>query len=391
MKAIVLAAGEGQRLAPLTNRRPKPMLPIANRPLIGYVIQALAEGGIDEIVLVVGYKRDRIQTYVGDGDDWGVDVEYVLQDTQLGTGHALLQAEDTVDGRFVVCNGDRIIEPTAVEAVLGPEETAPDAETAATVTVTRSSHPERYGVVTVEDGQVTRIVEKPHAEESGSALINAGVYGFGPSIFDAIRDTPADGRGEVPITGAIERLIDGQGVRATRYRGQWLDVSQLWDVLHVTARAIESGRGTNVGEHRPEDRVADSVCLGEDVDIAPGAVVSRSTALADNVRVGANAVIENCVVMADARIGHGAVLRDCIVAENATVAANATVAGGDATVAVEGSVYDDVRLGGVVGDNARIGGGSVLDPGTIVGDEATVAGGLSIDGRVAPGVEVRRG
>jgi glucose-1-phosphate thymidylyltransferase len=387
MKAVLLAAGEGQRLAPLTNRRPKPMVPIANRPLLGYVIEALAEGGIDEIVLVVGYKRDRIQTYVGDGDYWGVDVEYVVQEKQLGTGHAVLQAEDAVEGQFVVCNGDRIIEPAAVEGVLGGGE----GDYGATVTVTRSSYPERYGVVTVEDGQATRIVEKPPGDASGSALINAGVYGFGPSIFDAIRDTPANEDGEVPITGAIDRLIGDPGVRAARYRGQWLDVSQLWDVLRVTASAIESGRGTNLGGNEALDRVVEAASLGRDVDLGQGTVVGRATALGDNVRIGANSVVENSVVMADARIGPGAVVRDCIVAENARLGPNVTVAGGDATVAIDETVYHGVRLGGVVGDNARIGGGTVLEPGAIVGDDAVVAGGLTIEGRVNPGVEVRRG
>ncbi|MFC6988742.1 sugar phosphate nucleotidyltransferase [Haloplanus sp. GCM10025708] len=118
MKAIIMAAGEGRRLEPLTNRRPKPMIPVGNQPVLEYVVEAVADAGIDDIVLVVGYKRDRIQTYFGDGNDWGVDVSYAVQEKQLGTGHAVLQAEPHVDGAFVVLNGDRIIEPGVVEQVI---------------------------------------------------------------------------------------------------------------------------------------------------------------------------------------------------------------------------------------------------------------------------------
>ena len=107
MKAVILAAGEGRRLDPLTNRRPKPMVPVRNQPLLEYVIEAVSAAGIDEIVLVVGYKRDRIQQHFGDGDDWGVTIEYVVQEKQLGTGHAVLQAEAVIDGDFLVLNGDR--------------------------------------------------------------------------------------------------------------------------------------------------------------------------------------------------------------------------------------------------------------------------------------------
>ena len=111
--AVILAAGEGRRLEPLTNRRPKPMMPVANRPLLEHVIDSVVAAGIDRIVLVVGYKQERIRNHFRDGNDWGVTIEYVEQSTQLGTGHAVLQAEPVVDGPFVVLNGDRIVDPAS--------------------------------------------------------------------------------------------------------------------------------------------------------------------------------------------------------------------------------------------------------------------------------------
>ncbi|MFQ3295471.1 MAG: NDP-sugar pyrophosphorylase family protein, partial [Natrialbaceae archaeon] len=133
MKAVILAAGEGNRLEPLTANRPKPMIPVANKPVLEYVVEAVADAGIQEIVLVVGYERSRIQSHFGDGDDWDVAIEYAVQEKQLGTGHAALQARPHVDEPFLVLNGDRIIDPTAIERVTTACEGS-DVEAIATVT-----------------------------------------------------------------------------------------------------------------------------------------------------------------------------------------------------------------------------------------------------------------
>jgi len=155
--AVILAAGEGRRLEPLTNRRPKPMVPVANRPLLEHVVEAVAAAGIDRIALVVGYRQERIRNHFGDGDDWGVTIEYVEQSTQLGTGHAVLQAESVVDGPFVVLNGDRIVDAAVVSQV---RDLARDGDHPA-MAVTTAEHPREYGVVTLDGDRVTGIDEKP--------------------------------------------------------------------------------------------------------------------------------------------------------------------------------------------------------------------------------------
>ena len=141
MYAVILAAGEGMRLRPLTRTRPKPMIPIANRPLLEHVVEAVADAGLEKLVLVVGYKRERIQSHFGDGDDWGVEITYAVQEKQLGTGHAVEQAEPHVDGEFVVLNGDRIIDSALVSRVADESTPAP------AVAVRRSETPSSYGVV----------------------------------------------------------------------------------------------------------------------------------------------------------------------------------------------------------------------------------------------------
>ncbi len=154
MKAVILAAGEGRRLSPLTNVRPKPMLPVANEPILADVISAVAEAGLEEILLVVGYKSDRIQQYVGDGDDWGVDVEYVRQDKQLGTGDAVLEAEPYVEDEFLVLNGDRVIDSAVLKDVM--ERRVATDETV--MAVARAEEPSLYGVLELDGDRVTRIV-----------------------------------------------------------------------------------------------------------------------------------------------------------------------------------------------------------------------------------------
>ncbi len=384
MKAVLLAAGEGSRLRPLTNRRPKPMLPVANRPILEYVIEAVAAAGIDEIVLVVGYKRPRIQTYFGDGDAWGVDIEYVRQDRQLGTAHAVGQASSRVGGDCLVLNGDRIIDPGLIERMAGPGVDAP------AVAVTRVGSPTRYGVADLEDDRVVGIDEKPDRTPD-SEIINAGVYRFSPAVFEAIERTQPSAAGEITLPATIETLAEDTAVTAVRYRGLWMDVSQLWDLLSANDALLDRRACPSAGEIDATASVSERSCIAEGATVGPNATLKSATTLGPNAAVEANAVLSNAVVMADATIADGAVLRDCIVAENATVGPNATVTGGETRVVVRGTVYEGVRLGGVIGDNTTLGGNVTLRAGSVVGDDVTIADSAVIEGRIAPDTEVHRG
>jgi glucose-1-phosphate thymidylyltransferase len=381
--AVVLAAGEGKRLAPLTNRRPKPMVPVVNRPLLEHVVEAVADAGIEEIVLVVGYERDRIQTYFEDGDEWDVSIRYAIQETQLGTGHAVLQAQAQVEGPVLVLNGDRIIDPGAVEAVraalLEDDEPA--------MAVMRSDVPNRYGVVTLDGEYVDRVIEKP-GDGGPSEIINAGVYGVTDSGFECIRETPTNDDGELSLPVAMERMEE---VQAVRYDGTWLDVSHLWDLLTVTSQLLDADGGHVAGSVDEGAVLHDSVHVAETASIGPNAVVGRGTAVAENARVGPNATVERSVVFPDATIEAGAVVRDCIVGENATVGGNTTVAGGEATIIVDGVVHEGVTLGGVVGDNATVRGGAALEPGAVLHDGVVVGEGAVAAGRIGRDTTVRRG
>jgi NDP-sugar pyrophosphorylase family protein len=378
MKAVVLAAGEGRRLRPLTAVRPKPMVPVGNRPILEHVVRSLSDAGVDELVFVVGYKRERIQTYFGDGDDWNVDIEYTVQEKQLGTGHALLQAEGSVDQDFLVVNGDSFVDSALVRDLVDVGDTA--------VAVTRSDQPTDYGVVELEGDRVVGVEEKPRVYDAETETINAGVYRFSEAVFDELRTN--GGGGELSLTDALAILAEDGSVRAVRTRS-WTDVSHLWDVLRVNSETVGEDDHDEADVH-PTAYVADGVALGDDATVGPNATVLPGASLGDNASVGAGAVVGNSVLFDDARVGPNAVVFDCVLSEDARVGPNATVEGGVADVVVEDELYKKVRLGGVVGDYTVVSGGAQLEPGTVLGNDVRVGTGATVDGRIESGTEVRR-
>jgi len=175
-QAVVLAAGEGQRLRPFTVTKPKVMLSIADKPILQYVIEALAQNGIRNIILVCGYHKEQILDYMGSGEQFGVDITYVTQEKQLGTAHALAQAKGITDSEFMVLPGDNLIEVDTIArfATARPES----------VLIKKADNPSRYGVVTLDNELVQNITEKP--AEARTDIINTGIYAFSTDIFNFI-------------------------------------------------------------------------------------------------------------------------------------------------------------------------------------------------------------
>jgi UDP-N-acetylglucosamine diphosphorylase/glucosamine-1-phosphate N-acetyltransferase len=392
--AVVLAAGEGIRLRPLTSNRPKPMLPAGNRPILEHVLDALVDAGMDRLVIVVGYRRERVQEHFGP-DYRDVPIEYVRQEKQLGSGHALLQAHDTVSGPVVVVNGDHLVESDAVTDVVSAFEAS---DTDAAMAVIERDDPSKYGAVRIADSDVAEITEKPETDEY--RLINAGIYAFGASIFEAIEATPRTA-GELALTDTISRIVVRRRVRAVRVGGLWVDATYPWDLLAVTERVLEDGRAP---EPRHSEGVwvdgdalvsADAtlrrpVVVGPDCEIGPGSVVGPNVALGPNATVGANATIERAVIDAGSRVGHGSTLVDAVLGQDASVGVGTVIPGGPADVRVDQTVFEDQRLGAVLADRVQVGGGATLEPGALVGTGARVGDGVTVRGRVPEDAEVVR-
>ena len=392
--AVVLAAGEGTRLRPLTHNRPKPMLPAGNRPILEHVLDALVDAGMGKLVLVVGYRRERVQEYFGPSYR-DIPITYVRQEKQLGSGHALLQARETIDDQVVVVNGDRLIEPKSVDAVT---DAFNDEKADAAMAVIERHDASNYGAVSLHDRDIAEIVEKPESDEF--RLINAGIYAFGPTIFGEIESTDLDA-GELALTDTITKLVESGRVRGVHIDGLWVDATYPWDLLEVATEVLERGR---VSEPKQDDGVwvdpnaevhedatlRPPVVVGPDSEVGPGAVVGPTVALGRNSTVGANVTIERAVLDSDGRVGHGSTLIDTVFGQDVHVGAGVTVPGGPGDVRVENRIFQDQRLGAVFADRVRVGGAVTVDPGTLVGSDAIIETGVAVGGHVANDAEVVR-
>ncbi|WP_136718020.1 bifunctional sugar-1-phosphate nucleotidylyltransferase/acetyltransferase [Halorientalis salina] len=392
--AVVLAAGEGTRLRPLTRNRPKPMLPAANRPILEHVFDALVEAGMERLVCVVGYKHDRVQDHFGPTYR-SVPVQYVRQHKQLGSGHALLQARSAVQGPPLVVNGDRLIETEMIEAVADAYERD---EPAAALAVLEHPKASQYGAISLQNDEITELIEKPTTDEY--RLINAGIYAFQPDIFDEIADTPRT-EGELALTDTIARLMDRDRVKGVHCEGMWVDATYPWDLLEMGREVLARGRVDTAAQDEGiwvhEDALVHDaatlrapVVVGPDSEVGPGAVVGPDTALGRNVTIGANATVERSVLDADTRVDAGSTLFDTVAGQDVHVGAGTVAPGGDADVRVGNRVFEDQRLGAVLSDRVTADGNVSLDPGTLVGPSAHLHTGAHVQGRIAEGAEVMR-
>lgn len=232
MKAVVLAAGRGTRMGPLTQNRPKVMLPIANKPVLSHVILSARDAGIKEFVLVVGYRGEIIEQYFGDGSEFGVSIEYAFQERQSGTADAVSKAEKFVDDRFLVLNGDVIVSPQHIKKLVRQSGEA-------VLTAIQVENPSDFGVLEVSDGRVLRIIEKP--QNPPTNLANTGIYVFSLKIFDAIKRTKLSARKEYEITDSLQLLIDeGADVGYLTLSGNWLDIGKPWELLDANEYFLSS-------------------------------------------------------------------------------------------------------------------------------------------------------
>ena len=386
-EAVVLAAGEGSRLRPLTRYRPKPMLPIANRPVIEYVLYALAEAGVKRAVIVVGHRRTHVQDRLGH-EYRGMELSYVRQGSRLGSGHALQQAAALVDDEFLAVNGDNVIDARMVRETV---DTFREGAAVATVALARSETPRDYGVVRTEKGTVTSIDEGVAADDP--SWVNGGVYAFTGSIFDALADTDprAD---ELHLTDGVQNLSGT--VTASRPGGIWFDPSYPWDVLGAMSHLLSvhpdfvmADRPVDASAAVHESAVVEPPSLvGPGCEIGAGAVVRAGSCLRENVRIGPNATVEGSIVDADASVGANVMLRDTILGPGVHVGGGTVSPGGSATLVVDGCQYHDRQLGGVVANHARIGGDVTLIPGARIGPFATVEHGAIVEGDVDEQAEV---
>lgn len=392
--AVVLAAGEGRRLRPLTRYRPKPMLPAANRPILEYVLDALVNAGVEDLHVVVGYHRDRVQDHFGSRYR-GQSITYHVQEKQLGSGHALLQAREAIDSDFLVVNGDEVVATEMVEAVMDGHTI----EEIASLAVIESEDAPQYGAVKLDGELVVSLEEKP--ADRTHRLMNAGIYAFGPSFFDEADRTPRES-GELALTDTITRLVDhGERVRGVRTGGLRTEATYPWDLPQLASNLLNAGI-IDEPEHDPGIYIAESasihsdavlnapVVVGADAVVEANAVVGPNVALGRNTTVESGAVVEGSVLDDDSRIGPNATFVDSVTGQAVRIGAGVTVPRGPGDVRVGNSIHEDERLGCVAADRARIDGGATIEPGSLIGPDARIGLGVYVSGNVDADAEVRR-
>jgi glucose-1-phosphate thymidylyltransferase len=352
LKGLILSGGRGTRLRPITFTRAKQLVPVANKPVLFYGIESLAEAGIEEIGIIIAPETgDEIRDAAGDGSRFGVSITYIEQDAPSGLAHAVLTAADFLgDSPFVMYLGDNLLRDGIVELVEQFRTEEPDA----LILLTPVPDPQNYGVAELDGERVARLVEKPENPQSDLALV--GVYMFTPAIFEAARAIEPSWRDELEITDAIQRLIDsGLTVDPHIVRGWWKDTGQVQDMLDAN-RLILDDLADRVEGELIETRVEGRVV------IEPGAVLERST------------------VRGPAVIGRGARITDAYIGPYTAIGEDVTVHGSEIeySIVLAGSSVRDLRgrvEASLIGRNVAIGRTPALPKAYrfVVGDNAEIA------------------
>ena len=404
MKAVLLAAGEGIRLLPLTATRPKHLLKLGGKPILEHCIEALKANGITEAIVITHYMGDSIRAYFGDGTKFGFKLEYIDQKTMLGTGNAAKCAQPYIDGDFLLVYGDLLFSSDAVRKVL---ETYNAGMAAAAMAVVPVENPESYGVIELdENGHIKRIVEKPKRDHAPSNLANAGVYVFRNNIFATLKKLEKTQRGEEELTDAITMLAgDGETVLAAEIsKDDWFDIGRPWDLLeaniwvlkrmpHRVLGDIEEGAHLTGPVHVSETArvrsgayIEGPVFIDDGADVGPNCFIRPYTSIGRHARVGNACEVKNSVIMDGTHVGHLSYVGDSILGEKCnlgagTITANLRFDGGHVKMMIRDTVLDTNRrkLGVVLGDNVRTGIGALLMPGVKVGNDSWVGPGLMLE------------
>jgi UDP-N-acetylglucosamine diphosphorylase/glucosamine-1-phosphate N-acetyltransferase len=392
MKAVVLAAGKGVRLDPVTTVRPKHLIRVGGKPILQFCLEALKEVGVTEILIVTHYMGEAIRQFFGSGEKLCLNLKYVEQPSVLGTGNATAVAEPFLKEDFLLVYGDLLFSSESVKRIL---ETFNHKKASAVMAVVPVDKPESYGIVALQNGdQISRIVEKPARKDAPSNLANAGIYVLTNEIFDVLHSIDPSLRGELELTDAISIFAKSKKtVLAVEIpKPDWLDIGRPWDLLDANAWVLKRMKHTVLG--RVEDgahligpvTVAETArvrsgayvegpCLIDEAsDIGPNCFIRPCTSIGKNVRVGNAVEIKNSIIMDGTHVGHLSYVGDSVLCENCnlgagTITANYRLDTRNVKMVIKGRMVDSGRrkLGAILGDDVKTGISALFMPGVKIG------------------------
>ncbi|MBN1465953.1 NTP transferase domain-containing protein [candidate division KSB1 bacterium] len=388
MQAVLMVAGQSTRTAPLTLTRPKPLLPVINRPLIQHSLDQLVDL-FETVILITGYRKEMIEATLG-GQYRGMRIIYQEQKQQLGTGHAALQAKPHIRDKFVVMNGDDLFARADLQRLIRYDYAA---------LVKRVGNPELYGVFKIDDAnRIVSLVEKP--QKFIGDLANIGCYVLQPDFFDELERTPVSERGEIEITSAVNSMAQRRDFYALSIEGFWLPTGYAWDLLShqeflmrdlqpeqagqiengaILKNVVSIGRGTVI---KSGAYIEGPVAIGENCVIGPNCYLRACTSIGDNSIIGHSVEIKNSIILPNAHIQHLSYIGDSIIGENCSIGAGTMTANrrfdNDRIKSmIKGALVDTKRekMGAIIADGAQTGIHTVIYPGR----------------KIWPGVHVRPG
>ena len=392
MDAVILAAGEGTRMRPLTLTRPKPMLPVAGKPILEWDLESL-EKFFNRVFIVTGYKKEKIVDYFG--KKFGkLKLEYIEQKEQLGTGHAIELVKEHVSEEFFVMNGDLIVSKDLIENFVKNFKKLKGNM----LGLVKVDNPSEFGIVTLKGNKIQKLVEKP--VDSKENLANAGLYFFKREIFKAIEKTEKSPRGEYEITEAIKILIPE--IYGVTCKGHWLDIGRPWDLLDanelllkeeklvkdkgavVEKFAIVKGK-VHIGKNsiiRSGSYIEGPCWIGENCKIGPNCFIRPTTMIMNDCRVGNAVEIKNSVIMSKTNISHLSYVGDSVIGENCNFGAGTKVANlrndnDEVLVEIKNKIVKSGRrkFGCIMGDNVKTGVNVSIMPGRSIYPNSQVEAG----------------
>jgi len=400
LKAVILAAGEGNRMRPLTATRPKVMLPIANKPIMEHLLIEAREAGIKEFILIVGYCDQQVRDYFGRGEKLGVDISYCEQRKQLGTADALRMVEGRVDGDFLVMNGDVVVKRDDIVRLVNNKNIT-------TLSVIKVEDPRGLGMVELKKDRVVRIYEK--TENPPTSMANAGLYLFTPDIHEAIARTEKSPRGEYELTDSLQLLMEAGREIACQEIKDWTDLSFPWDLLSANESllaGLEPSQQGKVEQNvtingpvavgnnaviRSGAYINGPVIIGEGCDIGPNCYIRPSTSIGDGCHIGAAVEVKNSIIMKGTKIPHHNYVGDSVIGEQCNLGAGTKIANlrlDKKNIYVAGIDTGRRKLGAIIGDRVETGINASINVGCIIGNNTSIGPGAVVSGVISPNSKI---
>jgi len=404
--AVVLAAGKGERLQPFTYTRPKPLIPILNKPFISYVLDNIIACGIEKIVLVVHYLKEKVMDYVKKEYVDKANIMFVDQGEPLGTGHAVKVLDNMLSEPFLLIYGDVYVNREVLRKALSQAEGNENVLVGVPV-----ENPWDYGVLIVKDGFLKGIVEKPEKGKEPSNIVNAGIYVLTTEIFSFLRKAKISPRGEIELTDAVTELAKKSKVKVVFIeRSKWSELGKVWDILELNKVMLDRLRESRIegiveenvnirgkvviGKNtiiRSGTYIEGPVFIGENCSIGPNSYIRPYTVLGNHVKIGASCEIKASIIMDYTHIPHLNYVGDSVIGEHVnfgagTITANLRLDDRTVKVTLKGKRVNSGRrkLGAFVGDYVKTGINVSLMPGVKIGPYTWIAPGLVIYEDIPP-------